>query len=511
MPTRDETGASPPPLPNTYWIEPGRLLAGEYPATPSRADTLFRLNRLIGAGITCFIDLTEPGELNPYDSLLPNAKVASGRYVVYVRKPIHDHSVPPSPQLMSEIHAYLDQALEFGHCVYLHCQAGVGRTGTVLGCYFVHQGMVPDAALDRLNALWRANSRSRDWPQTPETDEQYEYVLKWRRPGAQPAPVEPPQPRPEELVAARAVRDRYQGAMLGLAVGDALGASVQFRAPGSFPPLGDLLGGGPFEMPRGGWTDETAMALCLAESLVECEEFDPADQMARYRLWQREGHLSSTGQCVGITATVARALAASQWSGKPFAGSHDPARLDKDALTRVAPAVLFYLADPRAAVQYAAEAARTTDQSPIVLDACRHFAALLVAALQGASRQQLLNPDYISQFNDRPLRPPVAAVAAGSFRNKSATEVTGGGGPVEALEAALWAFYRSQTFREGALLAVNLGVDSDVVGALFGQLGGAFYGVNAIPSGWRSALLQRELIEQLADRLLAASLEKMAH
>ena len=114
--------------------------------------------------------------------------------------------------------------------------------------------------------------------------------------------------------------------MLGLAAGDALGAAVEYRVPGSFTPLGDLLGGGPFEMPRGGWTDDTAMALCLAESLLERGEFDAADQVVRYRRWQREGYLSSTGQCVGITATVARALATAQWSGKPFAGSHDPAR-----------------------------------------------------------------------------------------------------------------------------------------------------------------------------------------
>ncbi len=500
-----------PPLPNTYWIEAGRLLAGEYPATPSRADTLFRLNKLLAAGITCFIDLTEPGELAPYDTLLPSAKTPSGLFVMYVRKPIRDHSIPHTREAMLEIHEYLDRVFAAGHNVYLHCHAGIGRTGIVLGCYLVHRGMLPDAALDRLNALWRFNARSKDWPHTPETDEQYEYVLNWRAP-ERPAAESIPPPR-EDLSAARIIRDRYHGVMLGLAVGDALGASVQYRAPGSFTPLGDMLGGGPFEMPRGGWTDDTAMALCLAESLVERGDFDPADQATRYRLWQREGHLTSTGQCIGITAAVAQALATSKWSGKPFAGSHDPARLDKDALSRVAPVVLFYLAEPRAAVEFAAEAARTTDQSPILLDACRYFASLLVGALLGASRQQLLSPGYTpveDLWRQRPLKPAIAAVAAGSYRNKAPPDVHGGGGVVEALEAVLWVLGHSQSFREGALLAANLGLDSDVTGALFGQLGGALYGVAAIPPGWRSALLKRELIEQLTDRLLAASLEKMA-
>ena len=500
-----------PPLPNTYWVEPGRLLAGEYPATPSRADTLFRLNKLLGAGITCFIDLTEPGELPSYEALLPSAKAVSDLAVMYVRKPIRDHSIPDSREAMIEIHECLDRAFAAGHRVYLHCHAGVGRTGTVIGSYLVHRGMLPDAALDQLNSLWRFNARSKDWPQTPETDEQYEYVLNWRA-GARAVELIPP-PAQEELHAARAVRDRYQGAMLGLAVGDALGASVQYRAPGSFTPLGDMLGGGPFEMPRGGWTDDTAMALCLAESLVERGEFDPGDQITRYRLWQREGHLSSTGQCVGITAVVAQALATAKWSGKPFAGSHDPARLDKEALSRVAPVVLFFLAEPRSAIELAADAARTTDQSPILLDASRYFASLLIGALQGASRQQLLSPGYTplqDLWQQRPLRPAIAAVAAGSYRNKAPPDIQGGGGVVEALEAVLWVLARTQSFREGALLAANLGFDSDVTGALFGQLGGALYGVGAIPIGWRSALLKVELIEQLTDRLLAASLEKMA-
>jgi ADP-ribosylglycohydrolase len=113
-------------------------------------------------------------------------------------------------------------------------------------------------------------------------------------------------------------------------------------------------------------------------------------------------------------------------------------------------------------------------------------------------------------WNERPLKPAIAAIAAGSFRSKAPPEITGGGGVVEALEAVLWALDRAQSFREGALLTVNLGLDADVTGALFGQLGGALYGVGAIPAGWRSALLRRDLIEQLADRLLAASLEKMA-
>ena len=114
----------------------------------------------------------------------------------------------------------------------------------------------------------------------PETDEQRDYILGW-------SPVGDPMQAPEVMDAARTLRERFQGALLGLAVGDALAAHTQFRKPGTFAAVGDLLGGGPFDQPRGAWTDDTAMALLLAESLLEREGFDAHDQVQRYVRWQR--------------------------------------------------------------------------------------------------------------------------------------------------------------------------------------------------------------------------------
>ena len=192
--------------------------------------------------------------------------------------------------------------------------------------------------------------------------------------------------------AARTLRERFQGALVGLAVGDALAAHTQFRKPGSFAAVGDLLGGGPFDQPRGAWTDDTAMALLLAESLLEREGFDAHDQVQRYVRWQREGYGSATGQCVGISANVARALATAQYKRQPFAGSHDPEQLDKDPLSRIAPVVMYFFADAPAAVAKAAEAARITAQAPMVLDCVRLLAAMVHLALSGRDKAAVLHP-----------------------------------------------------------------------------------------------------------------------
>lgn len=496
----------PAPLANSYWVEPARLVAGEYPAGIDGGESERRLAQLIAAGVNYFLDLTAPGELPAYEHLLPRIGAAR-RTVTYVRKPIVDHSVPTEREHMVEILQYLQRALAAGHCVYVHCRAGVGRTGTVIGCHLVERGASGTEALERLNVLWRASQRSRDYPLVPETEEQTAYVRRWEPGGGKIMDI-----APTELEAARNLRDRYHGALVGLAVGDALGVSVQFRKTGSFTPLGDLIGGGPFELPRGAWSDDTAMTLCLTESLLERGGSDAADQMSRYRKWQQEGYLSATGQCVGITASVAKALATAQWTGRVRAGSHDPAQLDKEALVRTAAPAMFAFAEPERAVELAAETCRTTHQAPIVLDACRYFAALMVGALRGVPKQRLLAPLFepaAGLWQRTHLKPPVAAIAQGSFAARSAPSVSGSGNILDALEAALRVFARTRNFREGALQAVNLGGDADVTGSVYGQLAGAYYGAAAIPVTWRAAILRRELIEGLADRLLAHALTQL--
>ena len=279
------------------------------------------------------------------------------------------------------------------------------------------------------------------------------------------------------------LRERFRGALLGLAAGDALGTTVEFRHPGSFAPLTDIVGGGPFGLAPGEWTDDTAMALCLAESLVEREGFDPRDQMERYLRWWRAGHLSSNGRCFDIGTTVADALRRYELRGNPFAGRTEDRYGGNGSLMRLAPVPLAFVHDPWRAVHLAGEMSRTTHGAPEPVAACRYYAALMLGALAGESKEELLGPRYT----------PVPGLWDGAPLADR----------IDALEAALWAFATTDTFADGALAAVNLGDDADTTGAIYGQLAGAYYGATAIPDPWRRRLARSDVIERLAADLLA--------
>lgn len=286
-------------------------------------------------------------------------------------------------------------------------------------------------------------------------------------------------------------RSRFRGALLGLAVGDAVGTTVEFSAPGSFKPVTDMVGGGPFSLPAGAWTDDTSMALCLAESLVTLEKFDPVDQLERYVQWYRNGHLSSTGSFFDIGNATRTALHRFEQNREPFPGDADPKQAGNAPIMRLAPVAMAFVLHPVALGEAAAQSCRTTHGGPQAIDATRYFAHLLRTALHGEL-------DFTAPC---PLHAEVAEIASGSFRTKSPPEIRGAGYIVPALEAALWALHTTSTFEDGVLAAVNLGDDADTTAAIYGQLAGALYGVEAIPDRWLDKLVMREKITRFADDL----------
>ena len=308
-----------------------------------------------------------------------------------------------------------------------------------------------------------------------------------------------------------AVRDRFRGCLLGLAAGDALGTTLEFKPPGTFEPIDDMVGGGPFDLQPGQWTDDTSMALCLATSLIERGGFDAMDQMERYVRWVGQGYLSSTGTCFDAGTTTLNALAKFIRYKNPYSGSTDPHTAGNGSLMRLAPVPMYFAGDAAEAIARAADSSRTTHAAHEAVDACRYYAGLLVGALGGVDKDTLLSPAYCPVEGLWEREPPVheiARVAAGSFKHLDPPDIKGTGYVVDALEAALWAFHRSDGFREGALLAVNLGDDADTTGAIYGQIAGAHYGAETIPASWRSKLTMLTEITSLADQLHArAALE----
>ncbi len=304
--------------------------------------------------------------------------------------------------------------------------------------------------------------------------------------------------------------ERYRGCMLGLAAGDALGTTLEFRSPGTFQPLTDMVGGGPFQLKPGEWTDDTSLALCLAESLIARGAFDPIHQLETYVRWWREGHLSVKGWCFDIGMTTSSSLGKFLSEPQPFPGSTSPQAAGNGSLMRLAPVPLAFAKNPAIAIEAAGQSSRTTHGAEACIDACRYFGGLLLAAITGMPKAAILNNDYQPAVNaclEQPLSPLVAEIAGGSFKTKTPPAIRGSGYVIHTLEAALWAFHTTDNFRDGALAVVNLGEDADTTGAVYGQIAGAYYGVEAIPTAWREMLAMRELIEQRATELHAMGME----
>jgi len=237
----------------------------------------------------------------------------------------------------------------------------------------------------------------------------------------------------------------------------------------------------------------------LTETRDRLEPYD------RYVRWFREGHFSSTGSCFDIGNTVRGAL-------RHFETHQDPSRsgmthatsAGNGSIMRLAPVPIRYVAHPPEAIEKAGDSSKTTHAHPEAIDSCRYLAALIVGALHGKSKEEILSRRYtpVSGLWERsPLAPPIDNVAAGSFHRRQPPEIRGTGYVTASLEAALWAFARSNSFEEGALLAVNLGDDADTTGAVYGQLAGAFYGAKAMPARWRERIAMGSTIESMARKL----------
>ena len=289
------------------------------------------------------------------------------------------------------------------------------------------------------------------------------------------------------------LEERMRGCLLGLAVGDAVGTTNEFKVRGSFEPITDMVGGGPFHLNAGEWTDDTSMALCLGQSLVDCKGFNAYDQLMKYLTWYRDGYMSSIGNCFDIGGQTLAVLHYFEQTHDEIMAGYASRMRDgsvssgNGSLMRLAPIPMYYYPNRQQVFKYAGANSITTHPSIECIDACTKYALLICDAFDGKGKRSIVT---------NPILYPTAHKIG-----KPIEEVVSSGYVVPSMDAAIWCFANTESFEEAILLAANLGDDADTTAAICGQLAGAYYGVSGIPSKWLDKLCMYDHIDNLALQL----------
>jgi ADP-ribosyl-[dinitrogen reductase] hydrolase len=399
-----------------------------------------------------------------------------GRFIEWHHWPIRDVSVPGPAfdEAWAANSARMRSLLACGANVLIHCKGGLGRAGMIAARLLVEMGIEPAEALARVRAAR---------PGAVETRAQEEWVARGRHQPLQAASSD-----------TEAARDRAVGALVGLAVGDAVGTTLEFTPKPHRAVIDDMVGGGPFRLNPGEWTDDTAMALALGDTLMEHPDLDAAALMNRFVAWHEHGQYSCTGTCFDIGIATREALDRFRRTGDPLAGSPDPRKAGNGALMRLAPVAIRHWRDRDRLLKAARVQTLTTHGAQECVEASETFAEILAEVIAGRPLPEVLSG-------------PVAARIKGDWRGAHRGTIRGSGYVVHSLQAAVWAVARTTSFRSAVLLAANLGEDADTTAAIAGQLAGAVYGVSGIPAEWVERLAWSDRIAQMADRLFCDGLD----
>ncbi len=299
-------------------------------------------------------------------------------------------------------------------------------------------------------------------------------------------------------------RDRALGAMVGLAIGDALGATNEFCQRDTAPHLTGIVGGGAFNLKPGEWTDDTSMALALAESLLHHDALDEHDLMDRFCDWRFHGAYSCHDRCIDVGRTIDAALHAYLDTGDPIAGDPDPQSAGNGSLMRLAPVPVRFWRHPARMRDVARRQSLTTHGASVATDACVAFSELVAEAIAGATKSEVLSPRRGTWGAE------ISRVMSMAMLSKERSAIASTGYVVDSMEASLWCINQAENFSEAVLTAANLCDDADTVAAITGQLAGAIWGLSSLPSDWRKHLAWHDRIVTTADHLFAASMAATA-
>jgi len=488
-----------PPFPKSYWLEPGRILCGEYPRECEDSAEQKKMAAILGSGVRAFVDLTEEGELKSYRDLARETARSLGidpGELEFHRHPITDVSVPRDPATMPGALRTLRSARHRRRPAYLHCWGGRGRTGTAAGCLLADLLRLPgDEALAALGERWRRCAKSAD-SNSPETAEQTGFVRAWN-------PV------------ASAHGDdsfpaRVRGAVLGAAVGDALGVPVEFRsrAERRSDPVEVMRAHGTHGQPAGTWSDDTSMILATLDAVAETGgSIDAGAIMHAFARWMRRGEYTPHGEVFDIGNATRSAIQAFL-AGTPAAecGGGSEWSNGNGSLMRILPVALARADDPEL-VEVASSVSALTHAHERSRFCCAFYCVVANELLHGSSVAEATA--FAWEVMDArwtfsaPERERFERLHPDELLGRDEDDIGSSGHVIDTLEAALWVNHRHDDYAGAVLHAVNLGDDTDTTGCVAGGLAGLIHGVDGIPGEWRDALVGHDAILDPCDRFAA--------
>jgi ADP-ribosyl-[dinitrogen reductase] hydrolase len=486
------------PFPNSYWLEPGRILCGEYPRDFDDLEDHEGMSAILDAGVRVFIDLTEEGELKPYREIALDTALSLGidpLSLEFFRHPVRDVSVPRTPSEMRSILATIRRARHLERPLYLHCWGGRGRTGTVAGCalgdLFSLDG---DEALTHLHKRWQDCAKSAH-SESPETREQRGYVK-----GFNP------------LASARV--KLFRAALTGAAVGDALGVPVEFQGRSSrvADPVTGMRAFGTHHQPAGTWSDDTSMILATMTGLLKAGDYDGDAVMREFVQWLVAAKHTPHGEVFDVGGATHSAIGNFE-SGVPVleCGGENESSNGNGSLMRILPIALAAANDPRlidlastfSSITHAHERSRFCCAFYcLVISELTHHRPLREAT---AFAWEVMDTRWTFSTAERRrferLRPDL-------LFSRREDEIGSSGHVIDTLEAALWVNERHHDFASTLRHAVNLGDDTDTTGCVAGALAGIIHGLDGIPAEWRETLVKKDRLDLLATEFAAFSPQK---
>ncbi len=472
--------------PKLHYQIAANIWVGSYIGNGIAAQVEPQLQWLLAQGITLIIDLTAPSDELP--SYLPQLAQYAPQ-ITRLSFAISDGDTP-APVTMLEILDTLSAAQRQHTNVYIHSWRGISRTGMVASCWLRRQGATADAA--RRHILQILPTRSTHV--SPDFQEQIDFVYDWQEPDAQTAQRW------------RRWRDVFRGALIGGAVGDAFGVTNEHKVPQIIQQVTDIVGGGPFSLPAGWWSDDTAGMLCVVTSLITQRGFDAHDQARRLlRLW-RDGYLSCGGRTYDLGNVNMMALYHYMMTNTPYTTITTDHAASTGSLIRVAPLGLFYAANPIALCEYTRDASRITHGAAASIQSCHIVTTLLARTVYCQDKATLFTQYWLGI----PADSGVHQVLTGNY-TKQHRDVFQGSYVLDSLDMVLRGLQHYDDFASGMLALANTGGMQGAACTVYGQIAGALYGESSIPLHWRQKITRYHEIAWYADTLLRYVWKSLPH